>query len=384
MPSGDPWIRRIVTEASGEGRGTEHDWLAPLTNQDIRALVTRAGSGASGNLIRALRAITPAPVIVGANHDRFTIKSSLADLNYVVPVPTSTEFVDAVLDIVERDRINLIIGSDENVAKVLSDTRERFPFDLFLPRRETIDLCQDKQALNVFFRDRGIPVPRFYEVGSLDDLDGIFARFEGDGVLWCRARRGSGSVGATAVTNVDQARSWIAQWRDLRGIKVSDFTLGEFLPGRHYTVTSVWYRGQALLAQTIEILSYFAVGNNPSGTSSMPNLSKTVVAPEVLRICLDAVRAIEDCASGVINVELKETLDGHPAITEINAGRFPACTTTLLAACPTNMIEVFARAATGEIMAIPEPHGTAQEHYLVQDIDCLPRVITASALLEGL
>jgi carbamoyl-phosphate synthase large subunit len=328
--------------------------------------------------------MTPPPVIVGVNHDRFSIKSSLADLNHVVPVPTSAEFIDAVLDIVERNQINLILGSDENVVKALSDARDRFPFDLILPRRETIDLCQDKQALNVFFRDRGIRAPRFYEVGSLDDLEGIFSRFEGEGVLWCRVRRGSRALGATAVTNVDQASAWIAQWRDLRGIKVSDFTLGEYLPGRHYVATSVWYRGRLLLAQTTETLSYFAVGNNPSGSSSMPNLSRTVVAPEVQRISLDAVRALEDCPMGVFCVELKETSDGNPAIMEINAGRFPAGTTNLLAACPTNMIEVFARASAGEMMAISEPYGTAQELYLVRDIDCLPLVFTAAALLEGL
>jgi biotin carboxylase len=335
-------------------------------------------------MIRALRAMTPAPVIVGTHHDRFAVKASLADLNRVLPVPTSAEFVDAVLDIAVRDRINLIIGSDENVVKALSDARDRFPFDLFLPRRETIDLCQDKQALNVFFRDRGIPVPQFYEVDTLDDLEGIFARFEGDGVLWCRARRGSLSLGATAVTNVDQARAWIAQWRDLRGMKVSDFTLGEYLPGRHYSATSVWYRGRLLLAQTAETLSYFAADNNPSGTFSLSNLARIIMLPEALRISFDAVRALEDSPSGVFHVEFKETLDGKPAITEINAGRFPAGTTTLLAACPTNMIEVFARASRGEIMAIPEPHGTAQELYLVRDIDCPPRVFPASALLEGL
>jgi carbamoylphosphate synthase large subunit len=122
--------------------------------------------------------MTPAPVIVGVNYDRFTIKASLADLNYVVPVPTGAEFVDAILDIVARDRINLIIGTDESVVKALSDSRDRFPFDLLLPSRETVDLCQDKHALNVFFRDRDIPVPRFCEVSSLDDLEGIFARFE--------------------------------------------------------------------------------------------------------------------------------------------------------------------------------------------------------------
>ncbi len=334
--------------------------------------------------MRALRAMTPMPVIVGVNHDRFTIKASLADLNYVVPVPTGGEFVDAILDIVARDRINLIIATDESVVKALSDSRDRFPFDLLLPSRKTVDLCQDKHALNVFFRDRGIPVPRFYEVSSLDDLEGIFARFEGDGVLWCRVRRGSLSLGATAVTNVDQARSWITQWRDLRGIQVSDFTLGEYLPGRHYHVTSVWYRGQVLLAQVTEALSYFAAGNNPSGTFSLTNLARTVVAPEVLRIALDAIRTLEDRASGAFIVEFKERSDGNPALMEINAGRFPSGVSTLLAACPTNMIEVLARASAGQIMTIPEQHGTDQELYLVHDIDCLPRVFTASALLEGL
>ena len=103
-----------------ETRTTDY-WFAPMTDRDIRALVTRAGSGASGNLIRALKSMTPVPAIVGANHDRFTIKSSLADLNYVVPVPTSAEFVDAVLDIVARERINSIIGTDENVVKALSE-----------------------------------------------------------------------------------------------------------------------------------------------------------------------------------------------------------------------------------------------------------------------
>jgi hypothetical protein len=48
------------------------------------------------------------------------------------------------------------------------------------------------------------------------------------------------------------------------------------------------------------------------------------------------------------------------------------------------MVEVFARASADEIIAIPEPHGTEQELYLVHDIDSLPRVFAASALLEGL
>jgi hypothetical protein len=326
--------------------------------------------------------MTPAPVIVGAHHNRFAIKASLADQNHLVPSPDSARFIDALLDIVERDRINLIIGTDDVTVKVLSDSRDRFPFDLFLPRRETIELCQDKHAMNVAFRRRGIPVPRFYAIDALDDLEGVFARFEGDGVLWCRVRRGAMALGATAVANVDQARAWITQWRDLRGIEVSDFTLGEYLPGRYYSVSSVWHGGKLLLAQATEVLSYLAAGASLTGTNSLVDLSKTVVAPEALQISLDAVRALEASPSGAFEVEFRENSDEKPVITEINAGRFPSGMTTLLAACPTNMVEVFARASGGEIMAIPEPHGTAKELYLVRDIDCLPRVLPVSALLE--
>src|SRR5207244_3341308 len=45
----------------------------------IRALVTGAGTGSSGNVIRALRAMTPVPFRVGVNHDRFTRAQLAAD-----------------------------------------------------------------------------------------------------------------------------------------------------------------------------------------------------------------------------------------------------------------------------------------------------------------
>jgi len=45
-----------------------------MKKRDIRALITGAGTGSSGNLIRALRAIKPMPYIVGLNDDRFVLK----------------------------------------------------------------------------------------------------------------------------------------------------------------------------------------------------------------------------------------------------------------------------------------------------------------------
>lgn len=353
-----------------------------MKTKEIRVLVTGAGTGSSANLIRALRTMAPKPHVVGVNDDRFVLKLSIADIGYLSPDPASRGFTGALLDIIKRERINVVMATDDNAVKALSDHRRRYPIDLLLPRRKTIDLCQDKYTLNVFLRSRDIPAPRTFEVRSLRGLDKIFASFSNEGLLWCRARRGSRSLAATPVASVEQARAWITQWRDIQGVKVSDFTLSEYLPGRHFIVQSVWHKGRLLRAQAIEVLSYFAAGNNPSGVFSLSCLAKTVVAPDALEGALSAVQALERAPSGAFFVELKEAADGVPSITEINAGRFPSGVTALLAVGNDNMVAAFASTAIGEDVRIAEPYGSALEYYMVRDIDVIPRVFPAADLLE--
>ena len=349
----------------------------------IRALVTGAGTGSSANLMRALRTISPKPRVVGVNHDRFVLKLSIADSNYMAPDPDGSGFCDALLDIIKREKINVVMATNDNAVKALSDNRRRFPIDLLLPRRETIALCQDKYALNVHLRRNNVPAPRSFEVKSLRNLERIFARFSDEGLLWCRARGGSRSLAGTPVANVEQARAWITQWRDLQGVNVSEFTLAEYLPGRHFMVQSLWHEGTMIRTQAVEALSYFAAGNNPSGIFSLSNLAKTVAAPEAVKVALSAVEAVEKRPSGTFFIELREAANGVPSITEINAGRFPSGVTALLAIGKDNMVEAFAAAATGaKVRVASEPYGSASEYYMVRDIDALPTVFPAAELLK--
>jgi hypothetical protein len=70
-----------------------------------------------------------------------------------------------------------------------------------------------------------------------------------------------------------------------------------------------------------------------------------------------------------------------PAITEINAGRFPSGVTSLLAIGEDNMIAAFASAAVGNPIAVADPLGSPQEHYLVRDIDTIPGVFSTADIL---
>jgi phosphoribosylamine-glycine ligase len=349
----------------------------------IRALVTGAGTGSSANLMRALRTISPKPLVVGVNNDRFVLKLSVADSNYMAPDPDGKGFCDALLEIIRREKINVVMATNDNVVKALSENRRRFPIDLLLPRRETIELCQDKYALNAFLRRKNVPAPRSFEVKSLRNLEKIFARFSDEGLLWCRARGGSRSLAGTPVANVEQARAWITQWRDLQGVNVSEFTLAEYLPGRHFMVQSLWHEGTMIRTQAVEALSYFAAGNNPSGIFSLSNLAKTVAAPEAVKVAVSAVEAVEKRPSGTFFIELREAANGVPSITEINAGRFPSGVTALLAIGEDNMVEAFAAAAIGaKVKVAAEPFGFASEYYMVRDIDALPAVFPAAELLK--
>jgi hypothetical protein len=333
--------------------------------------------------MRALRGMTPQPYVVGIHHDRFTLEKSLADRSYRCPPYSAREFIAVAVDITMRERIDVIMPTDDDAVKALSDHRSRFSVSLLLPRRATIELCRDKHRLAILLRHRGVPAPRSWEVKSLRSLDAIFRGLSRRGVLWCRARHGTRSLAATPVGSLEQARAWITQWRDLRGVSVAEFALSEYLPGRHFVVQSLWRGGRLLMTRAVEVLSYFAAANNPSGVFSLPSLAKTLDAPDVVDIGIRAVRAIDGRPSGTFCVEMKEAASGVPCVTEINAGRFPSGVTALLALGACNMVARFVRTARGEVFDGAAPEPSTGDHYLVRDIDAVPGIFSMSEMLKA-
>lgn len=347
-----------------------------------RVLVLGAGTGASNNLIRSLRAGDPTLVVVGANEDRFALKQSTADRHYLITRSSRPRFLDALRQIAELERLDLVIpGSDADVA-VLSDLRDQLGSLVFLPAKSAVQLCQDKYELTELLRARGVPAPATLPVGGLDELDAVFGRLGPASRLWCRIRTGTGSMGATAVRTVEQARAWIAYWEDMRGVPATSFTVSEYLPGRDFACQSVWKDGALVAIRCCERLAYHGGAHRASGVSSTPSLGKTVREPRVEAICADAVRAVDDAASGVFAVDLKEDRHGVPRVTEINAGRFFMITNVFDLTGRVNLAAVYVRLAAGERVE-PLRDDDAPEHYLVRDLDTTPGLFPTASLFEG-
>jgi len=347
-----------------------------------RLLILRAGSGAGNNLIRSLKTGDPALVIIGCHEDRFVLKKSLADRNYLVPPPSQREFRRALCEIIEAERIDLLIPTDDISVGTISGMRGRIPCRTFLPRKSVIERCQDKYRLTMFLRSRRIPAPLTYPISDLDGVGKLFRRFPSGSRLWCRVRKGSGSFGAIPVENPEQVRSWIKYWQTMRGVPARSFTLSEYLPGRDFCVQCLWRSGVLVLTKMAERLVYVDSGS-PSGVSSTPALARTVLEPHVVEVCAHAIRALDARASGVYFLDIKEAADGAPCITEINAGRFATITNIHDLAGKHNMAAMFVRLALDQPVHLSEACDFAEDYYLVRSIDTLPAVMHADAFFDG-
>jgi len=343
-----------------------------------------AGSGAANNLIRSLRAGAASLTIVGCHSDPFFLRKSSADSNYLLPSPRHPNFADALQGVIDRAQVGVVIPTTDDDVLMIASLRETLSCRVFLPRSETIALCQDKYALAKALRRCGVPAPATYAVSNLGEVDALFRCLVPSQRLWCRARRGTGSVAAIPVRTAAQTQAWISYWEEMRGLPSTEFMLSDYLPGRDFACQTLWRDGAPVLVKTSERLSYFGGRNTPSGTSSIGGLHKTVNVPRVVDTSLAAVRAVDPTAAGAFSVDLKEDADGRPCVTEINVGRFLTGTPIFDLTGRHNMSETYVRLAFGEPVDIQCVYDVVEDYYMVRDLDALPDIFHADSLREGI
>jgi carbamoyl-phosphate synthase large subunit len=341
-----------------------------------------AGSGASSNLATSLRSAMPGITIVGCHGDPFLLKKSAADRNYLLRGPAGS--IDEIAGVVRSERIDLVIPTGDADVTLLSDHRARLADRVYLPSRSLIDLCQDKCDLAAVLAGRGVPVPVSLPLTDREGVDEAVRKLEWSPRLWCRARAGSRSLGATPVTSVEHVRAWLRLWEELRGVPAGAFMLAEYLPGRDFLCQSLWRGGRLVLVKTFERISYFGGENSPSGVSSLSSLAKTVVDDRVVDVCVRAVTALDPRACGVFSIDLKENREGVPCVTEINAGRFFIGMTAFDRVGTHNMSACYVRLALGEDVGIDAPYDCPPDYYLVRDLDTPAGVFHADEILDGL
>ena len=285
-----------------------------------RVLVTGSGGLAGVNFVRALRASPRGYYIVGTDFNRYHLVFPDVDARYLTPRHSDKTFVPRVAEIVKREKVDFLHPQPSSEAYVISNKGGRIPCKTLLPPARVMRIGQDKLLTQKRLEARNIPVAKTFAIKKKEDARAAFLKLGTP--LWVRARHGAGWRLSLLCNDAVEASLWIDLWVKRGGAPYSEFILQEYLPGRNIAWDSLWKDGKLVTSYSRERLEYPFKHISPSGITGTPSVSRTVHGRRLNDVGQRAVKAIDEKPNGAYSVDMKESEDGRPCITEVDSGKF--------------------------------------------------------------
>ncbi|HEY2374006.1 MAG TPA: ATP-grasp domain-containing protein [Gaiellaceae bacterium] len=130
-------------------------------------LVSASGAPGSAALLRGLRENGEREVrLVGTDMSERSIGRHLCDAFHVVPAGSDPGFADAMLEIVEREHVDVVLPQSSFDLAGLAAERERFPVPVLVSSPETIHRSNDKAETYALLKRIGVPTVEFFRVAG--------------------------------------------------------------------------------------------------------------------------------------------------------------------------------------------------------------------------
>jgi carbamoyl-phosphate synthase large subunit len=135
-------------------------------------LLSASGAPGSARLTRALHENGERAVrIVGTDMSDRAIGKHLCDAFHVVPPGSSPDYPEAILDLVEREGVDLVLPQSSFDLEALSATRERFPVPVLVSSPQTVRRSNDKAESYALLQRIGVPTVEFRRVAGARQVE---------------------------------------------------------------------------------------------------------------------------------------------------------------------------------------------------------------------
>ena len=130
-------------------------------------LVSASGAPGTAALLRGLRENGERDVrLVGTDMSERSIGRHLCDAFHIVPAGSDPGFADAILEIVEREHVDVVLPQSSFDLEGLAAERERFPVPVLVSSPDTIYRSNDKAETYSLLRRIGVPTVEFFRVAG--------------------------------------------------------------------------------------------------------------------------------------------------------------------------------------------------------------------------
>jgi biotin carboxylase len=342
-----------------------------------RVLVTGSGGLAGVNFVRALRASSREYYIAGTDHNKYHLLYPDVDSRYLTPRHSDRTFIARVAEIARKERVDFLHPQPSSEAYVISAKREKVPCRVFLPPASVMRVGQDKLLSEKRLKADGIPVAKTVPIRGRADIRAAFTKLGSP--LWARARHGAGGRLSLLCADPEEATLWIELWVKRGGVGYDEFIIQEYLPGRNVAWDSIWKDGKLVTSYSRERLEYPFKHISPSGITGTPSVSRTIHDQRLNDVGQRGVKALDPNPNGAYSVDVKESGDGTPCITEVDSGKFHStmplwgyiAVKNLGMPEYANLADLYVRLGMGEDLrdAPPQTDLLPEGYYLLRDMD---------------
>ena len=347
-----------------------------------KILVAGAGGAPTEGVIYSLRK-NPKNYVIGMGSEPTDLVLSKAHKKYYVPYANTSEYKDKLLNILNKEKPDLVhFQNDLEIyhASLIREDIKATGTKVFMPDHSVIDTCVHKYKSYLAFKEAGVVVPKNIEVNTEEDLKKAFKELsDSEGKIWLRdSGIGGGGKGALPTNDYALAKSWIDHYKGW-----GDFIAAEMLTPKTVTWLSIWHEGELVVAQTRAREGWTHGNRAISGVTGVTKVGITVSDNQVTQVAINTVKAVSDKPHGIFGVDMAYDKNGIPNPTEINISRF-FTTVRFFTEAGINFPEIFKKLALGEPINIAKSTINPLENDLmwVRGMDTEPLLIVKESIKQ--
>ena len=286
-----------------------------------RLLITGIGGLTPRSIAKKIRENHPDYILIGCDVNKKAIgffMEGLLDEYYVCPRCDDSEYFPWMEKLIREKHIDYAFVQPESEIVQWGDYFEKygkFPCPTFMGCKKLSESLRDKSIMaelleGTEFIPKTIKVtqenPRFDDVEKLIGFP-----------CWIRATEGTGGLGSLRLDDISSYKSWL-----FINANIPEFTVSEFLTGRHQANEMLYYNGEYVKGAALECVEYVMANTAPSHVTGNTHFGRFLNEDRINKFCDACIKYLEKkldvSAHGILSFDLKEDKNGKLKVTEIN------------------------------------------------------------------
>jgi len=349
-------------------------------------LITGIGGLTPRSIARNIKKNHPDYRLIGCDIDNKSIGFFMKDLlddYFVCPRCTDSEYFHWIEKLVEEKHIDYAFVQPESEIIEWGNYFEqhgKYPCPVFMGSRLLSISLKDKSIMADLLEGTEF-IPKTIKVTKdnprYDDVMNIIGF-----PCWIRATEGTGGLGSLRLEDISSYKSWL-----FINAHIPEFTVSEFLTGRHLANQMLYYNGEYVKGAALECVEYVMANTAPSRVTGNTRFGRFLNEDRINEFCDRCIKYLEKklgiSAHGILSFDLKEDADSNLKVTEINIRHMAY--TGVMADVGFDLIEdtirILEDGNCDRIERAPFYHYD-KPYVFLRDVDVEPIVLTSEEIFE--